>query len=158
MHLIRLTRSSRPLFRRGYRVLYGETHAACPHFLAASVPGDRNDEIKRGEMKKRFCFAIPLSSRQQYLLSNTAHDAFVYHNDILILLLFTNKFSRFYRKKQQRWNQTRRTARVGNIKSTRFIWRVNFDVFVVRTFGLKSDRLQIKTKKIIGHKTHVGEI
>lgn len=32
------------------------------------------------------------------------------------------------------------------------------DVLVVRTFGLKSDRLQIKTKKITGHKTHVREI
>lgn len=159
MHLIRLTRSSRPLFRRGYRVLYGET-SRVHIFSRRPFPGERGETTRSKEekWKKRFCFTIPLSSRRQYHpLSNIAHDAFVYHsNDILILLLFTNELSRFYRKNDE---IKRGGPRAGNVESTGFIRRVDFNVFVVRTFGLKSDRLQRKTrKKIMGHKPHVREI
>lgn len=90
---------------------YTERQAACPHFLAASVSGERgeNDEIKRGEMKKKILLhdTIVVAPAVPVIQYRTRRVCLSQQRHINIVIVYERVLSILSEK---RWNQTRRTA------------------------------------------------
>lgn len=164
MHLIRLTRSSRPLFRRGYsRVIHGKTRRVSTFSRGVCSRVEENDEMERGEMKKKISFhdtivvvpAVPViqhRTTQRVCLSQQRHiNIVIVYEQILSILSEKNNNDGITRDGMRAENITKWTGG--------FIRRVDFARRSCRPDIWFEIRLMInKNQKNNRLRTHVREI